>query len=781
MTDTTESVVAPSPAFDPIPQIAAELGLPLRSVAAVVELLLANATVPFIARYRKEVTGDLDEVQIRDIQEKRTYAVELEERRVAILGEIGKQGKLTPELAAKIVGCTTKSALEDLYLPYKPKRRTRAMIARERGLEPLAQRILAQPGEGDPRREAEAFIDVAKEVASIEDALKGARDIVAETLAESADARALVRRAFETEGQVVSAGVPDKITQPTKFEQYYAFSEPVAQIPSHRFLAIRRGETEGVLRLDLTVEAERVLPKLEAVMKLDRRSPWASELELGVADGYKRLLVPSVENDVRIELKVRADRQAVDIFADNLKHLLLAAPLGTKTVIGIDPGIRTGCKIAVLDHTGKFLENTTIYPGQSAHKEEEAAKTVVAYAKKYEPFAFAVGNGTGGRETETFVKKALAAVGMTHVLVVPVSEAGASIYSASDVAREEFPDLDLTVRGAISIGRRLQDPLAELVKLDPKSIGVGQYQHDVFQPLLGRKLGEVVESCVNGVGVEINTASAELLSYVAGLSSTLAKKIVRHRDTEGRFTSRSELLAVSGLGPRAYEQSAGFLRIHGGAHPLDASAVHPERYPLVEKMAADLGVSLAELVGSKEHVKRIRITDYVSPEVGEPTLRDILGELEKPGRDPRATFEPPKFRDDVTSLGDLKVDMILEGVVTNVTAFGAFVDVGVHQDGLVHVSRLSDRFIRDPAEVVKVGDKLKVKVLEVDLARKRISLSARMGDAAEGGAGAPRGDARSGGPRGTGQGGPPRGQGGQRPPPLAAKFSNNPFASFFKK
>ena len=788
MSDTQDKnpPATPPTAFDPVPQIAAELGLPREGVQAVVALLDEKATVPFIARYRKEVTGGLDEVQIRDIEEKRAYAVELEERRMAILAEIGKQGKLTPELAAKIIACTTKAAIEDLYLPYKPKRRTRAMIARERGLEPLALRLLGQPMDGDPRKEAEAFVDAAKEVATVEDALKGARDIAAETLAESADARAIVRRAFETEGMVVTAAVPEKTTQPTKFEQYYDFKESVAAIPSHRFLAIRRGETEGVLRFDLSVEAERVVPKLEAVMKLDRKSPFAGELELAVADGYKRVLVPSVENDVRVELKQRADRAAVDVFADNLKHLLLAAPLGTKTVVGVDPGIRTGCKIAVLDATGKFLENTTIYPGQSAHKEEEAARLVVAYAKKYEPFAFAIGNGTAGRETETFVKKALAAAGITTVLVVPVSEAGASVYSASDVAREEFPDLDLTVRGAISIGRRLQDPLAELVKVDPKSIGVGQYQHDVFQPLLGRKLGEVVESCVNLVGVEINTASAELLSYVAGLSSSLAKKIVRHRDTEGRFSSRTELTKVSGLGPRAFEQCAGFLRIHGGAHPLDASAVHPERYALVEQMAKDIGVSLSELVGKKDLVKRIRIEKYVSAEVGEPTLLDILKELEKPGRDPRATFEPPKFRDDVTTMEDLKVDMILEGMVTNVTAFGAFVDVGVHQDGLVHVSRLSDRFIRDPAEVVKVGDKLKVKVLEVDLQRKRISLSARLQDAGEKGA---PGD-RQGGPRGpqAGRGGPPGaqrpgGQGGARPntPPLSSKFSNNPFASFFKK
>ncbi|GAB4113603.1 MAG: Tex family protein [Sandaracinaceae bacterium] len=778
-----------TPSFDPTPQIALELGIPERGVAAVVKLLGENATVPFIARYRKEATGGLDEVQIRDIQEKRTYLLELEERRAAVLDEIRKQGKLTPELEAKLRAATTKAVLEDLYLPYKPKRRTRAMIAKERGLEPLALRILAQPADGDPRGEAAAFVDAAKEVPSVEDALKGARDIVAEVLAEHAEARAIVREALEKEGVLATTAVPEKTKEPTKFEQYYDFKEPVAQIPSHRFLAIRRGEKEGILRTEIVLEAERTVPKLEAVMKLDRRSPFAGELELAVLDGYKRLLLPSVENDVRVELKMKADRAAVEVFADNLKHLLLAAPLGAKCVIGVDPGIRTGCKIAVLDATGKFLENATIYPGQGAAKDEEARRIVVAYAKKYEPFAFAVGNGTAGRETESFVRKALAEAGMTTVLVVPVSESGASVYSASDVAREEFPDLDLTVRGAISIGRRLQDPLAELVKIDPKSIGVGQYQHDVHQPLLGRKLGEVVESCVNHVGVELNTASAQLLSYVAGVGPSLAKKIVKHRDDKGRFASRKDLLEVSGLGPRAFEQCAGFLRIHGGAHPLDASAVHPERYALVERMAADLGVSVAELVGNKEKVRAIDLRRYVSDEVGEPTLRDILAELEKPGRDPRASFEPPKFREDVTTLEDLKEGMILEGVVTNVTAFGAFVDVGVHQDGLVHVSRLSDRFVRDPAEVVKVGDKLKVKVLEVDLARKRISLSARMDEG-------PRGNARNDDRRGGGgpdrggrgpqglRGGPGGGREGGRPtagPPLATKFSNNPFAALVKK
>jgi uncharacterized protein len=525
-------------------------------------------------------------------------------------------------------------------------------------------------------------------------------------------------------------------------------------------------------------------------MKVDRRSPFAEQLSLAVLDGYKRLLVPSVENDVRVDLKMKADRSAVDVFADNMKNLLLAAPMGTKAVIGVDPGIRTGCKIAILDATGKFIENITIYPGQGAHKDEEAKRAVVAIATKYGPFAFAIGNGTAGRETETFVRKALAEAGLSNIIVVPVSESGASVYSASDVAREEFPDLDLTVRGAISIGRRLQDPLAELVKCDPKSIGVGQYQHDVHQPLLGRKLGEVVESCVNAVGVELNTASAQLLAYVAGVGASLAKKIVKHRDEKGQFASRKEILEVSGLGPRAFEQCAGFLRIHGGAHPLDSSAVHPERYALVETMAKDLGVSLKELVGNRDKVRSIDIKKYITAEVGEPTLKDILAELEKPGRDPRATFEPPKFRDDVTTMEDLKEGMILEGVVTNVTAFGAFVDVGVHQDGLVHVSRIADRFVKDPAEVVKVGDKLKVKVIEVDLQRKRISLSARMDEAAprQQGDRGQQGGYQGGQQRGP-QGGRDQGQRGQamqrptgndRPPSLATKFSNNPFAALKK-
>ena len=753
-------------AFDPSSIVAAELNLPLRGVAAVVKLLAEGATIPFVARYRKEVTGGLDEVQIRDISEKRSYVLELEERRTAVLDEIGKQGKLTDELKKKILACTTKQALEDLYLPYKPKRRTRAIIARERGLGPIAERLLAQPLEGDPLAEAVAFVDPAKEVPDVAAALAGARDIAAETVAENADARAVVRELFEKEAILSSEGVKDKILEPTKFEMYYEYSEVISSIPSHRFLAIRRGERDGILRTKLTIDPERATPRLSAIAKLDPKSPFAGELGAAVADGLKRLLVPSVESDVRVDLKLKSDRSAVDVFADNLRHLLLAAPLGTKRVIGIDPGIRTGCKIAVVDETGKFLENHTVYLQQGPHKEEEAARVIVALVKKHDPFAVAIGNGTAGRETESFTKKALSAAGLGTVIVVPVSEAGASVYSASDVAREEFPDLDLTVRGAISIARRLQDPLAELVKVEPKAIGVGQYQHDVFQPLLVRKLGEVIESCVNHVGVELNTASASLLSYVAGIGPSLAKKIVTHRESRGRFASRKAVLDVAGLGPRAFEQSAGFLRVRESDNPLDASAVHPERYALVERIASDLGVALPQLVGNADLVKKVDVAKYVGVGVGEPTLRDILAELSKPGRDPRASFEPPKFREDVTQLSDLKEGMVLEGVVTNVTAFGAFVDVGVHQDGLVHVSKLSERFIRDPAEVVKVGDKLRVLVMEVDLARKRISLTARMSDTPGGGGGGPRPSDR--GPRGP--------QGKAPPKPAPAQFTNNPFA-----
>jgi uncharacterized protein len=731
---------------DLVPQLAAELNLPARGVAAVIALLDEGNTVPFIARYRKERTGGLDEVQIRAIEDKRAYLTELEERRAAILASVAEQGKLTPELEAKLRAATGKAELEDLYAPYRPRRKTRASVAREKGLQPLADKILAQgpePVEGD------------------EESLAGARDIVAEQLADTAEIRAFVRHEYAEHGRLVSTVVPGKDAEPTKFEQYYAFDEAVKTIPSHRFLAIRRGEAEGVLRAHVAVDTAKVEEGILRLAKLDEGSPWAAQLRLAVTDALKRLLAPSVENDVRAELKQRSDSAAVDIFAGNLRNLLLAAPLGAAAVIGVDPGLRTGCKCAAIDATGKFLGTITIYISQGDAQFAQAKEQFAAFVREHNPRAIAVGNGTGGREAEAFVKRTLADAGLQGPYVVQVNEAGASVYSASDLAREEFPELDLTIRGAISIARRLQDPLAELVKIEPKSIGVGQYQHDVHQPLLAKRLGDVVEDCVNHVGVELNTASAQLLGYVAGIGKALAKKIVVHRDTAGAFKARGELMEIAGLGPKAFEQAAGFLRIHGAQNPLDASAVHPERYPLVERIAADLGVALPELIGNQDLVDKIDLGKYVSDDVGEPTLRDIVAELKKPGRDPRAEFAPPKFRDDVTTMEDLKPGMVLEGIVTNVTAFGAFVDIGVHNDGLVHVSQLAQQFVKDPSEVVKVGQKLTVRVLEVDLQRKRIGLSAR--PAQPKGERPPRGQQQQRGPRGEGQqqrG--PRGEGQQQ-------------------
>jgi protein Tex len=765
--------------FDPVPAIATELSLPLAGVRAVVRLLEEGATVPFIARYRKEATGSLDEVQIRNIEERRAYLVELEDRRKAILESIASQGKLTPELEAKIRACAVKATLEDLYLPFKPKRRTRAIIAKERGLEPLAQRILAQPRDGDPQQDAAAFVSAEKEVPDVKTALAGARDIIAEMLAEHADARARVRETLAERGVLVCEKAAGLTDAPTKFEQYYDYQEPLKTIPSHRFLAIRRGERENVLRARLDVDAQPLLENLAGLLGRKAGSPFAGELTQAVEDGYKRLLAPSVENDLRIEVKQRSDRAAVDVFADNLRNLLMTAPLGEQGVLGLDPGLRTGCKFVAVDATGKFLAETVLHLAKGAGAEEAARKQLLAYVAQYRPRAIAIGNGTGGREAERFVRTSLKEAKLDDLIVVQVNEAGASVYSASDVARDEHPDLDVTVRGALSIARRLQDPLAELVKIDPKAIGVGQYQHDVHQPLLAKKLDEVVESCVNGVGVELNTASAPLLSRVSGIGASLAKKVVKFREEHGRFKSRLELLEVPGLGPRAFEQSAGFLRVAGGAHPLDASAVHPERYALVQQIAGDLGLKVEELVGNAAAADKIDLQKYVGQGVGEPTLRDILAELKKPGRDPRADFEPPKFREDVEKLEDLTVGMQLEGVVTNVTAFGAFVDVGVHQDGLVHVSQLADRFVKDPSEVVKVGAKLKVRVLEVDLARKRIALSARS-DAAprpQGGAPRPQGSPQR-SPGGAREGGARRGPAPEKQP---EKFANNPFAKLLKR
>jgi uncharacterized protein len=714
--------------FDPSARIADELKIPLAGARVVAALLAEGATVPFIARYRKEQTGGLDEVQIRAIEDKRAYYTELHDRRESILAEIDKQGKLTPELRAKIEACWVKAELEDMYLPYKPKRRTRAMIARERGLEPLALRILAQPDAGDPAKEAAAFVDAAKEVPDVKAALAGARDIVAESVAERVEVRAIVRETFKKDGEVAVERVPATTKVPTKFEAYYDYREKIATIPSHRFLAIRRGEGEGILRASIDVARDPLAAKIDRIAGVRERSPFAAPMREAVRDALDRLLAPSIENDLRVDLKLAADRDAVGVFAENLRRLLLAAPLGRRAVLGIDPGQRTGCKCVVVDDTGKLVTHTLINLVQGDSALAHAKRTVAELLAKHTPYAIAVGNGTHGRETADFCRDLLKeSVKASDVIVVLVSESGASVYSASDVAREEFPDLDLTVRGAISIARRLQDPLAELVKIDPKAIGVGQYQHDVFQPLLKRKLDEVIESCVNGVGVELNTASAPLLAHVAGVGPTLAKKIVKHREDHGAFATRAALLDVSGLGKRAFEQCAGFVRVRGSKHPLDASAVHPERYALVERIAKDHGVAIADLIGNAGVVSKIAWPKYVTADVGMPTLEDIQRELVKPGRDPRDTFEPPAFRDDVRKIEDLSAGMALEGVVTNVTAFGAFVDVGVHQDGLVHVSQLADRFVKDPHEVVRVGDKIKVRVVEVDLARKRIALTAKSG------------------------------------------------------
>lgn len=729
-----------------LPRISAELGISAGQVAAVAKLLKEDDTIPFIARYRKEVHGNLDEVQISKIQERLTYYAELEDRRATILKSIDEQGKLTDELREKIESCMVKAALEDLYQPYKPKRRTRAMIAKEKGLEPLADAIW------------EGHLDDAALKAASADDLQGARDILAERIADMAEVRGYVRETFAKKSVVKSEVVSPKPTEPTKFEQYYDFEEPIAEIPSHRYLAICRGQKEGVLWRKFKLDPEPVLARIEEIVGRGG----SEQLRLAIADAYKRLLAPSCEIDVATEKKMEADRAAVDVFAENLRNLLLASPLGEKRVLAIDPGIRTGCKVAMLDETGKFLVNTVIYPMQ---RTAEAQDVLARLVEKFRPDAIAVGNGTAGRETEAFARSVLKLIGAKDVMVVSVSEAGASVYSASEIARDEFPDLDLTVRGAISIGRRLQDPLAELVKIEPKAIGVGQYQHDVFQPLLEAKLDEVTVSCVNKVGVELNTASAPLLTRVSGIGASLAKRIVEWRNAHGAFRSRSDLKKVTGLGPKAFEQSAGFLRIRGAANPLDASAVHPERYALVEAMAKDLGVGVGELVGNAALAGQIELKKYVSEDVGLPTLKDIVDELKKPGRDPRAVFEKPAFRDDVTTIDDVREGMTLEGVVTNVTAFGAFVDIGIHQDGLVHVSELADRFVSDPSEVVKTGDKIKVRVIGVDKARNRISLSART---------KPRGESRAAAGAGLGPAAPRRG--GSRPRPSSG-FVCNPFAN----
>ncbi len=702
--------------------VARELLLPVASVESTLALFAEGNTLPFIARYRKEATGGLDEVQLRDVRDRAQYLGELEERRAAVLKSIGEQGKLDDALKAKIVGALTKQALEDLYLPFKPKRRTKAIIARERGLAPLAEQVWAGAlDDAGALAAAAGFVNAELDVADVTVALQGARDILAEQVAEDAAVRGWIREVTRAKGAVKSARAYGRTEEHSKFSDYFDFRESLGTIPSHRVLAIRRGETEGELVWSVDAPVVDIVPRLQRDVIGSRK---AVALLTHVADdAYTRLISPGIEVELRLELKTRADEEAIVIFGRNLEQLLLSAPAGEKSVLGLDPGFRTGVKVALVSRTGALQHTDTLY----LHQEDRFAATIRSIVTRFAPELIAIGNGTASRETETLVRATLRELAPPMPTVVVVSEAGASVYSASDVAREEFPELDVSIRGAVSIARRLQDPLAELVKIDPKSIGVGQYQHDVNQPKLRQRLDDIVESCVNRVGVEVNTASAQLLAYVSGVGPALAQSIVSLRDAKGGFTARKDLLDVPRLGAKAFEQAGGFLRVRGGAHPLDASAVHPERYALVARIAKDRGVSLQALVGNEAVLATLDLGAYVSADVGLPTLQDIVAELRKPGRDPRESFVPPAFRDDVTEPRHLSAGMVLEGVVTNIVAFGAFVDIGVHQDGLVHLSQLSDRFVKDPNDVVQVGQRVTVTVQSVDLPRNRIALTMKTG------------------------------------------------------
>jgi Transcriptional accessory protein len=700
--------------------IAQTLNLPLHGICAVIELLDDGGTVPFIARYRKEATGNLDEVQIRSIEEKLAYSRELEDRRATILASIGEQGKLTDELKARIEGVLDRNELEDLYLPYKPKRRTKATIAREKGLEPLAAYLWAQqPADESLEAMAARFVNAESGVATAEEALEGARHIVAEWISEDADLRKTLRQLVFDEGVVMSRKATDAVDEQEKFKMYYEYKEPAKTIPSHRMLAIRRGESENILYFLIEIEQERAIALMSRHI-LRVPGDWTPQLELAIDDAWKRLLNSSIQGEVRLELKRRSDSEAINVFRDNLYNLLLAPPAGPISVLGIDPGLRTGCKVAVVDQTGKLLAHDVLYLHTSKRGDAEATPKLEALLRKYTVRAIAIGNGTASRETDSFVRGFLRDKGIAEIFSVTVSEAGASVYSASDVARQEFPDLDLTVRGAISIARRLQDPLSELVKVDPKSIGVGQYQHDVDQRQLAESLENVVESCVNRVGVDLNTSSWTLLRHVAGITERTALNIVTYRNQNGSFRSRAQVLQVPGIGPKIFEQAAGFLRIRNGENPLDMTAVHPESYPVVEQMAHSLGASIDSIIREPQLLEKV---DKSKLSVGAFTLDDILAELRKPGRDPRDKFVAPQFHEEVRTIEDVQDGMVLEGVVTNVTKFGAFVDIGVHQDGLVHISELSNRFIKDPSEAVKTGQIVKVKVLSVDTRGKRIGLS----------------------------------------------------------
>lgn len=702
--------------------VAQELSVVSKQVEATLALLDEGATVPFISRYRKEMTGSLDEVQVANIRDRIQQLRDLDKRKEAVLKSIEEQGKLTAELKALILGVATMTALEDIYLPYKPKRKTKASVAREKGLEPLAILIFEQDQQ-NPETEANDFIDPEKGVNTTAEALQGARDIIAEMIAENADARNTMRTLFFDKGIYKSEVLKGKEEEGIKYKDYFDWSEPVKTAPSHRVLAMRRGEKELILKLDAIPEEEAAIQILENQF-IKGNNKKSQEVKLALDDSYKRLLKPSMETETRLKSKQLADVEAIRVFAENARQLLLAAPIGQKRVLALDPGFRTGCKLVCLDEQGKLLENTTIYPHTGAGVAKEAAQTLNYLVGKYKIEAIAIGNGTASRETEDFVN----AQQLENVLVVMVNESGASIYSASDVAREEFPDHDITVRGAVSIGRRMMDPLAELVKIDAKSIGVGQYQHDVDQNKLQTSLDDTVMSCVNAVGVELNTASKQILSYVSGLGPQLAQNIVDYRNLHGAFTNRDSLKKVARLGDKAFEQAAGFLRIRNGEHPLDSSAVHPERYTLVEQMAKALNCKLEELMKDAKLRQQLDLKKYISEEVGLPTLKDIVAELAKPGRDPREQFEAFAFADGINKIDDLKPGMKLPGIVTNITNFGAFVDIGVHQDGLVHLSQLADKFVSNPNEVVKVSQRVEVTVVEVEAVRKRISLTMKSGE-----------------------------------------------------
>ena len=701
-----------------ISRIAEEQNINDNQVQAVASLLAEGSTIPFIARYRKEATGSLDEVVVAAVRDRLNQLMELKKRGEAILKSLETHGHLTDELQERVLAAESMAVIEDIYLPYKPKRRTRAVMAKEKGLEPLALMIFEQKG-ANPVKEAESFVDTEKGVESVEDALAGARDIIAEIINENDKARAGLRNLFFAKALITSRVASGMEEKGAKFRDYFEWEEPVARVPSHRILAMRRGESEDFLNIDILPDEEEATAILENLF-VEGKGDDSAQVILSLKDCYKRLLSHSMETETRLNSKEKADTEAIKIFANNLRQLLLAPPLGAKSVMGLDPGFRTGCKLVCLDQQGKLLHYDTVYPHMSEKKALEEIKKIKFLCEKFEIEVIAVGNGTAGRETEAFVKTVPFS---KPVQIIMVNESGASIYSASEVAREEFPDHDLTVRGSVSIGRRLMDPLAELVKIDPKSIGVGQYQHDVDQRALKQTLDDVVMSCVNGVGVDLNRTSTQLLTYVSGLNSNIAKNIVAYREENGPFMSKKQLKKVSRLGPRAFEQSAGFLRIVDGENPLDASAVHPESYHIVDAMAKDLGATVVDILKKPDIRAQIDISKYVTESVGIPTLNDILDELAKPGRDPREKFEAFAFADGIEKIEDLRPGMKIPGVVTNITAFGAFVDIGVHQDGLVHISQMADRFIKNPADIVKVQQKVKVTVLEVDLARNRISLS----------------------------------------------------------